>query len=201
MTAPQCLLTRAAGNKNVHFYLMEIPEDLQVAENMSGKRNRAAVIQPPCTSTGDALAPHILHDLDGDGVHEIEGAEVQDDSMEVRLGQPQGVQGGLSGRAVLLPAQLYHRNTWPIAFSLHVLQGGRETWLHHVACGCPLGWAGRVVSPPKTPGLSCPIEQGVWGGSGCIRAPCSHLCPTSGLFPGLLSPQSLPNDSLWNWPH
>lgn len=175
MTAPQCILTRAAGNKNVHFYLMEIPEDLQVAENTSGKRNGAAVIQPPCTSTGDALAPHILHDLDGDGVHEIEGAEVQDDSMEVGLGQPQGAQGGLGRRAVLLPAQLDHRNTRPVAFSLHVLQGGRETWLHHVGAGCPLGQAGRVVSPPKDPRFVLSYRA---GGFGEALAALGHLAHT-----------------------
>lgn len=40
LIALQSLLTRAAGNEHVHFYLTEIPEDLQTAENVSpGKRD------------------------------------------------------------------------------------------------------------------------------------------------------------------
>lgn len=94
----QIPLTRAAGNEDVHLYLMEILEDLQMAKNLLPRKRDGQ--QPSGHPTGPwrhpqqgccpacSPAPYILQDLDGDSVHEADRAEVQDDGVEVGLRQP-----------------------------------------------------------------------------------------------------------------
>lgn len=182
------LLTWAAGNKDIHFYFMEIPEDLQMVKIMSGKRDE----QPSgCPSPAPPLIPYVLQDFDGDCVHKVDGAEVQDDSMEVRLGQSQGAQGGFSRCAALLSTQLNHRNAWPIALSLCVLwEDPFTTWVLGALC--------RAVSP-QDPGFVLPYCALGFGGALVVlwwwmcqkQALCSHSSPASKFFPGHLvgSPQ------------
>lgn len=142
------LLTWAAGNKDIHFYFMEILEDLQMVKVVSGKRDEQ--LPSGCPAPAPPPIPYVLQDFDGDCVHEVDGAEIQDDSMEIGLGQSQGAQGGFRRCATLFPTQLNHRNTWPVALSVCVLWGDPFTmWVLVALC--------RAASP-QDPGFVLPYS-------------------------------------------
>lgn len=178
----------------------------------TGSSHRAT-LQGPGDTRGEAAslpappAPYVLQDLDGDSVHEADGAEVQDDGVEAGLGQPQGAQGGLGGRAALRSAQLNHRHARTILSILCVLGEGRRPGL--TAQGLVVSLAGQC----PLLGAPCPIAQ--WGLArllGCVRAQAVGVLgrgdlltpsPTLGSFQmrrdPTLSPVTLSRAGLISW--